>query len=152
MAGEITFVSAPLPGEPYHYIFTATTYTKISGDGSAAADRDTLDINFGDGNPIDKAPRINGQGVVVGDNIKMNIYQIAHTYIAPYDYVVSIQDPNRIDGIINIQFGQSVNIPILVIIVMGWRSSERSAYWRNSTLKCVGIQTVGKSADCAETW
>ena len=113
-AGEITYQSSPLAGEPYRYIFTITTYTKIQGGGAASADRDSLDINFGDGTPITQAPRTNGnnnEGEAVGNNIKKNIYMITHTYPAPFDYVVSVRDPNRIDNVINIQLGNSVDIP-----------------------------------------
>lgn len=114
-AGEISFVSAPLPGQPYRYIFTVTTYTKISGGGASNADRDTLDVSFGDGN-TGKAPRINGggNGVPIGNNIKHNIYEVTHSYAAPFNYVVSMQDPNRIDEIINIQLGNSVDIPFFI--------------------------------------
>lgn len=114
-AGEITYVSAPQAGQPYRYVFTIHTYTKIEGGGSEAADRDSLDINFGDGYAA-RAPRTNGggNGAIVGDNIKYNEYTIAHTYPAPFTYVVSMQDPNRIDQIINIQGGASVGIPFYV--------------------------------------
>ncbi len=114
-AGEISFVSAPLPGQPYRYIFTVTTYTKISGGGASNADRDTLDVSFGDG-ATGKAPRINGggNGVPIGNNIKHNIYEISHSYSAPFNYVFSMQDPNRIDEIINIQLGNSVDIPFFI--------------------------------------
>ena len=116
-AGEITYQSSPLAGEPYRYIFTITTYTKIQGGGAASADRDSLDINFGDGTPITQAPRTNGnnnEGEAVGNNIKKNIYMITHTYPAPFDYVVSVRDPNRIDNVINIQLGNSVDIPFFL--------------------------------------
>ncbi|MGB1207379.1 MAG: gliding motility-associated C-terminal domain-containing protein [Chitinophagales bacterium] len=116
-AGEITYESAPLSGEPFRYIFTITTYTRIQGGGAAAADRDSLDINFGDGTPITQAPRVNGnnnEGETVGNNIRKNIYKIDHTYPAPFDYVVSVRDPNRIDQVINIQLGNSVDIPFFL--------------------------------------
>ena len=114
-AGEISFVSSPLPGQPYRYVFSVTTYTKIAGGGAGNADRDTLDVNFGDGSG-GKAPRINGggNGVPIGNNIKYNLYQITHSYPAPFNYVVSMQDPNRIDEIINIQLGNSVDVPFYI--------------------------------------
>ncbi len=116
-AGEITFVHEPLAGQPYRYLFTITTYTKVEGGGSAGADRDTLEVDFGDGSDLGKAPRINGNGgggVDIGNNIRHNIYEISHSYPAPFNYVVSMKDPNRIDGIVNIQFGQSVDIPFFL--------------------------------------
>lgn len=125
-AGEISYVSAPLPGEPYRYIFSINTYTKISGGGAAAADRDTLDIDFGDGSPLGRAPRINGagNGVTIANNIRFNIYEIAHSYPAPFDYVVSMQDPNRIQDIINIQFGESVEIPFYIEDTLFFRDPQ----------------------------
>lgn len=63
-----------------------------------------------------KLPRINGggNGVPIGNNIKYNIYEISHSYSAPFNYVFSMQDPNRIDEIINIQLGNSVDIPFFI--------------------------------------
>lgn len=113
-AGEITYVSAPEPGRPHRYIFSIITYTKFIGGGSPSADRDTLDIDFGDGSPIGKAPRISKEELVnISDdnNIQKNVYQITHTYAGAFSYVVSVLDPNRVDNILNINFGQSVNIP-----------------------------------------
>jgi len=126
-AGEMSFVSAPLPGQPYRYIITTITYTKVSGGGAASADRDSLDINFGDGSPIAKAPRINGpgnEGENIGNNIKKNIYEIEHTYAAPFDYVVSMQDPNRIESILNIQFGRSVEVPFFLMDTIFFRDPQ----------------------------
>ena len=108
-AGEIIYEHAPLPGEPYRYIFTIITYTKFSG-ASADADRDELEIFFGDGTST-MLPRINGNGTIIDDDIKRNDYQGTHSYAAAANYVVSMQDPNRIDEIININFGVSVDIP-----------------------------------------
>lgn len=113
-AGEITYRSAPLPGQPYRYIFNIHTYTKVSGGGAEAADRDTLTILFGDGNQ-ENAPRVNGgsntTGEEIGNNVKYNRYEAIHNYPGPFTYVVSVQDPNRVEDIINIQFGASVEVP-----------------------------------------
>ena len=46
--------------------------------------------------------------------------------------------------------GQQVNIPVLLLIVMEWRSDESTAYWRNSTLKEVGISMDVKCTVDAE--
>lgn len=113
-AGEITYQSTPLPGQPYRYIFSIHTYTKVSGGGAESADRDTLTIKFGDGTE-ENAPRVNGgfgtNGEEIGNNVKYNRYEIAHNYPGPFTYVVSVQDPNRVEDIINIQFGASVEVP-----------------------------------------
>lgn len=115
-AGEITYQSSPLPGQPFRYVFTIYTYTKEVGGGSEAADRDTLEVNFGDGT-TGKAPRTNGpgnNGENIGDNVKVNIYITEHAYAAPFMYVVSMTDPNRINEIINIQFGASEDVPFYI--------------------------------------
>jgi gliding motility-associated-like protein len=113
-AGEITYQNAPLPGQPYRFIFSIHTYTRASGGGSESADRDTLPIKFGDGTEA-SAPRVNGgagtNGELIGNNVKYNRYEVEHNYPGPFTYVVSVQDPNRVEDIINIQFGASVEVP-----------------------------------------
>src|SRR5688572_13352243 len=99
------------------YEVTIITYTKAS---STQADRDTLELNWGDGT-IESVLRSNGpivsgvhQGVVLpgGYDIKYNEYKSGlHTYAGPLPfYVISVTDPNRISSIININQGASVNI------------------------------------------
>lgn len=127
-AGEITYVSSPLPGQPYRYVFTINTYTKFGEADSDAADRDSLDINFGDGSPIEKAPRVNGQGTPIETGVKRNVYRIAHTYPSPFTYVVSMQDPNRIADIINIQLGNSINIPFYIQDTIYFRDPQFFGY------------------------
>lgn len=96
---------------------TIITYTKAS---STQADRDTLDLNWGDGT-VEKVLRSNGpvvggvpQGVVLpgGNDIKYNEYKSRpHTYAGPLPfYIISVTDPNRITNIININGGASVSI------------------------------------------
>ncbi len=115
-AGEITYVSAPTDGEPYRFDFTITTYTS-NEDGSLPADRDELEVDFGDGTPIQFAPRVNGplvgdayKGEDIAPGIRYNVYEITHSYAAPFNYVVSMQDPNRIASIENF-LAPSVDIP-----------------------------------------
>lgn len=126
-AGEISYVSEPLPGDPYRYKFLITTYTKTGGE-SDAADRDSLDVDFGDGTDIQAAPRVNGSGTppqgvpIPGTNIKLNIYEIYHSYAAPFDYLVSMQDPNRIAEIIN--FSNSVDVPFYIDATVRVRSPQ----------------------------
>ena len=43
--------------------------------------------------------------------------------------------------------GKPVNIPAPVYTAMGGRRSVRHAMRRNTWLKCVGVDSVGKSAD-----
>lgn len=100
-AGEITYeVIAPLTIR-----CTITTYTKAS---STAADRDTLDINWGDGN-IERIGRVNGNGTLLPNDTKMNLYVKVHSYPGQTTYTISMTDPNRNAGILNIP--NSINIP-----------------------------------------
>lgn len=107
---------------PLSYRATVVTYTKISGI-SGSADRDSLLLDWGDGNTElvvrTNGPDANGNGVPDGEllanDIKMNIYRsTVHTYQGPRPfYVISVSDPNRVEDIINIAAGSgSVNIPI----------------------------------------
>ena len=97
------------------YQATIITYTKTS---SQSADRDSLELDWGDGTH-EKIVRSNGiglppQGIDLGYDIKMNFYQSGlHTYPEPCEYVISVTDPNRTGNIINIVAG-SVNVKFYV--------------------------------------
>jgi hypothetical protein len=58
---------------------TIITYTKAS---SIPADRDSLDIDWGDGSPLRKVARTNGngRGVILNGDIKYNEYVATYTY------------------------------------------------------------------------
>lgn len=88
---------------------TIITWTRTL---SFSADRDTLTICWGDGN-CEQVVRSNGggKGVVLNDKIKYNTYVAIHTYKAPKWYRISMTDPNRIMGIINVNPPQSENVP-----------------------------------------
>ncbi|MCO6488669.1 MAG: gliding motility-associated C-terminal domain-containing protein [Phaeodactylibacter sp.] len=87
---------------------TITTYTKTS---SRPADRDTLTLCWGDGN-CQRVARSNGagnppQGQPLENDIKYNTYIAEHTYPARGTYVLSMTDPNRNGGILNVNFPNS---------------------------------------------
>ena len=91
---------------------TIITWTKTS---SVNADRDTLEIRWGDGQ-IQKVQRSNGpgfipQGVPLSNDIKYNTYVMEHTYAGPASYTISMTDQNRIGGIINVNPPASDNVP-----------------------------------------
>lgn len=88
---------------------TVTTYTVPD----SPADRPFLEINWGDGN-IDTVPRVNGggDGVIIQPGVKKNIYVFEHTYASSSTYTVSMEDPNRNGGIINIP--NSINVPFYI--------------------------------------
>jgi gliding motility-associated-like protein len=104
-AGEITY--SHLQGNTYR--ITITTYTKAS----AVADRPYLKIRWGDepsnitDAQLDSLWRTNGSGdgENIGNDTKKNIYQGEHTYSGPGAFSISVEDPNRNGGIVNINNG-----------------------------------------------
>ncbi len=111
-AGEITYTH--LGGNTYEA--TITTYTKES---SIGADQCDLVLFWGDGTSS-TFQRLNGPaiqgcprgGVSLGNDVKLNIYKGTHTYGSSGVYILSVEDPNRNAGIVNIP--QSVNVPFYV--------------------------------------
>lgn len=99
-AGEITFTH--VAGLTYE--ITVTTYTKDS----SPADRPKLEISWGDNSPLDSIDRVSD--ILLGNDIKKNIYVAQHTYpgASPIPYVISVEDPNRNADIENIP--NSVNV------------------------------------------
>lgn len=77
------------------------------------ADRPFLAVDFGDGN-LDTVPRANGggNGVIISPGVKENSYVTEHTYLSPGNYQVTMADPNRNGGILNIP--NSVNVPFAI--------------------------------------
>lgn len=104
-AGEITYKW--LYG--YTYQIKVTTYTNIFG--SNLADRCEDTVYFGDGTRA-VVFRSNGgsslcsppakDGVAINSKIKLNEYVTTHTYSGPGNYKISMEDPNRNAGVINI--------------------------------------------------
>lgn len=104
-AGEITYKW--IGGLTYEITIVTYTYTP------SLADRPDLDVNWGDGSTgnIERIEKID-----IGNNISRNTYKYngngtggRHTFPAPGTYTISLEDPNRNAGIINIP--NSVNIP-----------------------------------------
>lgn len=91
--GEITYVH--ISGNTYQ--FTITTCTKTS----APADRSELEINWGDGTGIDTVLR-SSIVPISGEDAQKNIYIINHTYAGAGTFRVTMEDPNRNGGIVNI--------------------------------------------------
>lgn len=101
-AGEITYVQTG----PLSITMTVTTYTKGS---STAADRDSLEIFWGDGTSA-WVHRINGKGDPLENDVKRNFYVADHVYPGRGTYTISFLDPNRVGGIINLNFPRSEEI------------------------------------------
>lgn len=108
-AGEITYKWI---GPGLHtYQIKVTTYTNIGGTNVADRCEDT--VYFGDGThglvlrsngPSNGSCSPNGSEgqPLPGGMIKLNEYVTTHTYPGPGNYKISMEDPNRNAGIINI--------------------------------------------------
>lgn len=105
-AGEITYEQI---GE-LTIRATITTYTKTSSEG---ADRDTLELFWGDGTS-EFVWRTNGNGFPLPNDIKVNYYTAEHTYPGRGTYTLSMTDPNRVASILNINPPNSVLIPFYI--------------------------------------
>ncbi len=115
-AGEITYQQI---GELTIRV-TITTYTKTS---SIQADRDSLELFWGDGTST-VLPRANGNGDELDNDIKRNFYIGEHTYPGRATYVLSMTDPNRIANIQNVNFPNSVKIPFHIATSFTFLSSQ----------------------------
>ncbi len=102
-AGEISYVQTG----SLTIKATITLYTKTS---SVAADRDSIVIFWGDGTN-EFLVRANGWGDPQPNDVKISYYVGSHTYPSRAQYTMSMQDPNRIAGILNVNFPDSENIP-----------------------------------------
>jgi gliding motility-associated-like protein len=120
-AGEITY--RHISGLTYE--ITITTCTKTS----VIADREWLKINWGDNfNPNLVLDSLQRDSVYFSptEDWQLNWYSGIHTYPGPGEYILSMQDPNRNDGVNNIP--GSVNVPfyvesLLVISPLGHNNS-----------------------------
>jgi gliding motility-associated-like protein len=105
-AGEITYKQiGPLTIE-----MTIITYTKAS---SVAADRDSLDVFWGDGSR-QFVVRDNSKTRFDANDIKINYYIANHTYPGVATYTISFLDPNRVGGILNVNYPNSIDIPFFL--------------------------------------
>ena len=130
-AGEITY--RWLSGLTYEFTIITYTYTP------SAADRPDLDILWGD-NSESNVPR--QSKISVGTDISKNTYIATHTYSSAGIYHVTVEDPNRNAGIINIP--NSVNIPFFIetiIVINTFFGPNSSPILLNPPLDngCVGV-------------
>jgi gliding motility-associated-like protein len=102
-AGEITYEQIG----PLTIRMLLVTYTKSS---SSAADRDSVEILWGDGSK-EWIARTNGTGLLLPNDLKRNEYVREHTYPGRGTYTIFFTDPNRIGNILNINFPNSIDIP-----------------------------------------
>lgn len=95
-AGEITYEH--LGGLKYRV--TIVTYTKIS----APADRDSLELDWGDGSPLESIARSEKNDALYGTrDIRRNTYVATHTYSGAGNFKLSFNDPNRNSNILNLK-------------------------------------------------
>ena len=130
-AGEITY--RHISG--YTYEFTITTYTYSRSQ----ADRPQLTIEWGDGTG-EVVPR--KQFTDLPNDIRYNTYIATHTYAATGTYVISMEDPNRNSGIMNIP--TSVDVPFYIestLIINPFFQPNNSPILTNPPIDngCVGI-------------
>ena len=109
-AGEISFKY--ISGLTYE--ITIVTYSYAP----SPADRFELEINWGD-NTSTTLQRTNGPigpqghiGDIVGPDIKKNLYVGTHTFTGAATYKITLEDPNRNYGIVNIP--NSVEVPLFI--------------------------------------
>lgn len=101
-AGEITYVAL----SELEYEFTIVTYTYTP----SPADRPELTVDWGDGTST-VVPRT--QKINYPNNISRNVYAGAvHVFPGQGTYIVSVEDPNRNYGVLNIP--NSVNVPFYI--------------------------------------
>jgi len=92
---------------------TVTTYTRDQG---TPVDRDSLDVCmvYAPGEIVCKrVPRVNGmgQGESIENNTKLNRYVTVHTFPSRKTYTIYVTDPNRNEGILNVNFPASELVP-----------------------------------------
>ncbi len=131
-AAEITYKHI----EGLTYQFTVTMYTRTS---SPADDyRDSIPIVWGDG-LVEMIPRIDFYPL--GNDISFNRYVGKHTYAGPGAYTISVEDPNRNNGVVNIP--NSVNVPMFIdsyLVINPFLGYNNSVKLLNSPIDegCVG--------------
>src|SRR5665647_161012 len=106
-AGEITYTQ--ISALTYEVTVTTFTYTL------SKADRDTLDVEWGD-NSITNVARISE--TFLPNNYKKNVYVSQHTYPGPGIYRIVVQDPNRNYGVENIPNSVNVVFSISTILIV----------------------------------
>lgn len=121
---------------------TVTTYTVPD----SPADRPFLEVKWGDGT-LDTVYRSNGggDGVVILPGVKKNIYVAEHTYPSgsASGYTISMEDPNRNGGIMNIP--NSVNVPFYIethIIFGGFLGSNTTPFLLNPPIDDACFQRI----------
>lgn len=105
-AGEITY--RHMGGLEYEAVIT--TYTKTS---ASAADRPELEIKWGDGT---RDTLVRESIVFLPNDAQKNVYRGQHIYAGAGTFIISMEDPNRNEGVVNIP--SSVNVVFYIESVL----------------------------------
>lgn len=105
-AGEITYRYLGT----FTYEITVLTYTYTPSH----ANRDSLYIDWGDGSPLQTVYL--DTKVLLPDDMRRNTYVGIHTYPGPGTYTISMEDPNRNGGVVNIP--NSIDVPFYIESVL----------------------------------
>ena len=124
---------------------TVTTYTKTS---STQADRDSVRVYWGDGS-FEFVFRTNGEGTPLDNNRKLNYYVATHTYPGRATYTISMMDPNRNGGILNVNPPNSEGVPFYIEATYTFLNPQFQGYNNTATLlqppidfACVGKRYI----------
>ncbi len=126
------------------YEFTVTMYTYTPSPADEL--RPTLPIRWGD-NTISDIPRIVFEDQ--GNDYTLNIYKMKHTFPAAASYTISVEDPNRNLGVVNIP--NSVNVPMYVesfLVINPFLGINNSVVLLNPPIDqaCVGVPFIHNPA------
>ncbi|NQY68062.1 MAG: hypothetical protein HRT72_10135, partial [Flavobacteriales bacterium] len=103
-AGEITYRTL----SQLEIEATVIIYTKyIIGDSIDNVDREFLDILWGDGTQ-QEIQRTSVANLSNEENVRRSTYILTHTYSGPGNFTISINDPNRNAGVVNIPSSDDV--------------------------------------------
>jgi hypothetical protein len=110
-AGEITYVQ--LEDLTFEITITTFTNTQVTSSGWPPVDRPTLDIDYGD-NVIETIPRI--EMIDLPDYYRKNTYVATHTFPGPGTYQIVVEDPNRNEGVANMDNSVGVVFTIMTTL------------------------------------
>ena len=102
-AAEITYEWKG--GNAYEFTLTCYTYSPSP----AGMQRDSLLVMWGDGFG-DYVPRVVYQNL--GDDYTLNVYRMVHNFASSGTFVISMEDPDRNYGVVNVP--NSVSVPMYI--------------------------------------
>lgn len=124
---------------------TIVTYTKTT---STQADRDSVEVMWGDGT-TQWVLRTNGDGTPLANNRKLNYYVAVHTYPGRATYTISMMDPNRNGGILNVNPPNSEGVPFYIEATYTFLNPQFQGYNNTAVLlqppidfACVGQRYI----------